>query len=211
MVGIYNKIRAGGKFMKQEERRSQTKKLLLDTVKSLIQTKGCNLVTMADIMELSGLSKGAIFHYVKSKDELFAWVLQDRLEQINMQFTQKVDSSNPTFEQPMEQIANHLWQLEDDSAIANQVLIYLMSKAQQPFVSKVLTQFYEQSISYSERWIKEGQSHGVISKELHATKTAEMFVLLSFGFRLRSTIQTTDESFGIQDYISFIHQQLQGK
>jgi AcrR family transcriptional regulator len=197
--------------MKQEERRSQTKKLLLDTVKSLIQTKGCNLVTMADIMQLSGLSKGAIFHYVKSKDELFAWVLQDRLEQINMQFSQKVDSSNPTFEQPMQQIANHLWQLEDDNDITNQVLIYLVSKAQQPVVAEALMQFYEQSVLYSKKWIIEGKSHGVISQELHAAKTAEMFVLLSFGFRLRSTIQTADESFGIQDYISFIHQQLQGK
>lgn len=193
--------------MKQEERRLQTKKLLLDTVKSLIQSKGCESITMADIVNTSGLSKGAIFHYIKSKDELFAWVLQDRLEHINERFMKQIDK-NPNFEQPMKQIADSLWELEDKADITNQVWMYLLSKADQPVVGEVLTQFYDQSYSYSKAWMEQGQTHGVISKNLDTKKTAEMFTLMSFGIRVRSAIPGVEVSFGISDYISFIHQQL---
>lgn len=193
--------------MKQEERRIQTKKLLLDTVKSLILAKGCDAVTMADIVSASGLSKGAIFHYIKSKDELFTWVLQDRLEQINENFMHQV-AKNPNFEQPMKQIADSLWQLEDKTDITNKVWMYLIGKADQPVVEEVLTRFYEQSLLYSKTWIEQGQMHGVISKELDAKKTAEMFVLMSFGIRLRSAIPEIEVSFGVSEYISFISQQL---
>ena len=193
--------------MKQEERRIQTKKLLLDTVKSLILAKGCDAVTMADIVSASGLSKGAIFHYIKSKDELFTWVLQDRLEQINENFMHQV-AKNPNFEQPMKQIADSLWQLEDKTDITNKVWMYLIGKADQPVVEEVLTRFYEQSLLYSKTWIEQGQMHGVISKELDAKKTAEMFVLMSFGIRLRSAITEIEVSFGVSEYISFISQQL---
>ncbi|MCH5584489.1 TetR/AcrR family transcriptional regulator [Shimazuella sp. AN120528] len=193
--------------MRQEERRSQTKKLLLDTVISLIQSKGCEAVTMADIVNNSGLSKGAIFHYIKSKDELFAWVLQDRLEQVNEGFMQQV-VKNPNFEQPMKQIADSLWELEDKNDITNQVWMYLLSKAEQPMVGEVLTRFYAQSFSYSKIWIEQGQIHGVIPKELDAIKTAEIFVLISYGIRLRSAIPGVEASFGVSDFISIINQQL---
>jgi AcrR family transcriptional regulator len=193
--------------MKQEERRQKTKKLLLDTVISLIESKGCEAITMSDIVNTSGLSKGAIFHYIKSKDELFTWVLQDRLEKINERFMQQVDK-NPHFEQPMKQIADSLWELEVKTNITNQVWMYLLGKADQPMVGKVLTRFYDQSYSYSKAWIEQGQMHGVISKELDAKKTAEMFVLMSFGIRLRSAISEIELSFGVADFISFISQQL---
>ena len=68
--------------MKQEERRKQTIRLLLDATKELIREKGGHSITMKDIMDQSGLSKGSIFHYVKSEDEIFVWVLQDRLENL---------------------------------------------------------------------------------------------------------------------------------
>ncbi len=196
--------------MKQEERRQQTKKLLLDTIKTLIQLKGCDAITMADIVNSSGLSKGAIFHYVKSKDELFTWVLQDRLEQINAGFMKQV-AEKPNFEQPMNQIADSLWELEDKMDITNQVWMYLLSRADQPVVGEVLARFYDQTYTYSKAWIEQGQIHGVISKELDAKKTAEMFVLISYGIRLRAVIPGVEISFGVPEFISFINKQLLSK
>ncbi|WP_028777429.1 TetR/AcrR family transcriptional regulator [Shimazuella kribbensis] len=196
--------------MKQEERRLQTQKLLLDTIKKLILEKGCDAIRMADIMQESGLSKGAIFHYVKSKDELFAWVLQDRLDMINKNFFQQV-AQNPNFDQPMLQIAESFSALEDQHDITNQVLMYLLSKAQQPIVENVLTHFYEQSYTNSIEWIKTGQRHSVISKTLDAEKWAEMFVLISFGLRLRSVIPRKENNFDSKDFSLFIQDQLSKK
>lgn len=58
--------------MKQEERRQQTIRRLLDTTKALIEDVGCKSLTMKDIVDRSCLFKGAIFHYVKSKNEFLS-------------------------------------------------------------------------------------------------------------------------------------------
>lgn len=190
--------------MKQEERRQQTTQLLLDSTKELIREKGCHSVTMKDIMDRSGLSKGAIFHYVKSKDEIFAWVLQERLEETNDQFMNVVENGEKAFDGPMQNIMDSLPALEDAQDVTNKVLMYLLGKEDQPRVAEVLKQYYERSVHLSKQWILTGQRHGVIPESVNTDKTAEMFVLLSLGLRVRSSIPFASAAFNAQDYSSFI-------
>lgn len=216
MVGIYNEIidtnqtayrlskEQGGIILKQEERRQQTTGLLLDSTKELILEKGCHSVTMKDIMEKSGMSKGAIFHYVKSKDEIFAWVLQERLEETNEHFMNVVEQGEKTFDGPMQKIIDNLTVLEDAQDVTNKVLIYLLGKEDEPIVAEALNQYYERSVHLSKQWILTGQRHGVISESIDADKTAEMFVVLSLGLRVRSSIPLASVSFNSQDYSSFM-------
>jgi AcrR family transcriptional regulator len=145
--------------MKQDERRQQTTQLLLETTKQLIREKGCDSLTMKDIMERSGLSKGAIFHYVKSKDEIYAWVLKERNERINLSFMGEVEHGAKELEGPLQKITDILYHLEDPQDVANKVLKYLLGKEDQPAVAEVLRQFYEQSVSFSKQWIVTGQQH----------------------------------------------------
>ncbi|WP_134685706.1 TetR/AcrR family transcriptional regulator [Brevibacillus migulae] len=196
--------------MKQEERRQQTTQLILESTKALIQEKGCHSITMKDIMEKSGLSKGAIFHYLKSKDEIFAWVLQERLAQINERFLQEVEHGNKTFAGPMQAISESLHALEDPDDVTNRVLMYLLGKEDQPVVAEALRQFYAQSVAFSKEWIMAGQRHGVIPASVDTDRTAELFVLLSIGLRVRSSVPIIDSSsFQARDFASFITSVLQ--
>ncbi|XEC94233.1 TetR/AcrR family transcriptional regulator [Paenibacillus tarimensis] len=197
--------------MKQEERREQTIKLLLHSTKELIREKGCELITMKDIMDKSGLSKGAIFHYVKSKDEIFAWVLQERLEETNKLFMKEVDQGRRTLDGPMQSIIDRLPAVADPHDVTNKVLMYLLGKEDQPPVAEVLRQFYERSLELSKQWISTGQQHGVIPESVDTEKTAEMFVLLSLGLRVRSSIPLPSAAFNIQDFSSFIVSVLKSK
>jgi AcrR family transcriptional regulator len=190
--------------LKQKERRQHTTQLLLDTTKELIREKGCHFVTMKDIMEKSGLSKGAIFHYVKSKDEIFAWVLQERLEEINERFMNEVEQSEKTFDGPMQKIIDSLPMLEDAHNVMNKVLMYLLGKEDQPTIAEVIKQFYEQSVHFSKQWILTGQRHEVIPANVDADKTAELFVLLSLGLRVRSSLSFVPTAYNSQDFSLFI-------
>jgi AcrR family transcriptional regulator len=194
----------GGITLKQGDRRQQTTQLLLDSTKELIGEKGCHSVTLKDIMEKSGLSKGAIFHYVKSKDEIFAWVLQERLEETNERFMNEVEQGHKTFNGPMQKITDRLPALDDAKDVTNKVLMYLLGKEDQPMVAEALKQYYERSVHLSKQWILTGQRHGVIPESVGADKTAEMFVLLSLGLRVRSSIPLAQASFNNQDYSSFM-------
>ncbi|GIQ69432.1 TetR/AcrR family transcriptional regulator [Xylanibacillus composti] len=198
--------------MKQEERRQRTTRQLLESTKALIREKGCHAITMKDIMEESGLSKGSIFHYVKSKDELFVWVLQEQLEQTNDRFIQAVEAqkAQPTFEGPMREIAKGLRELEAADHVANKVFMYLLGKEDDPTVREVLGQFYERSLRFAEQWIASGQAHGVIGEHLDKGKISELFVLLSLGFRIRQSLPSSESgSFAAHDLAAFMADVLQ--
>ncbi|MFC5451808.1 TetR/AcrR family transcriptional regulator [Paenibacillus aestuarii] len=195
--------------MKQEERRFQTRNRLLEATKALIHEKGCHSITMKDIMEKSQLSKGAIFHYVKSKDEIFALVLQERLEETNQRFMAEVEVNEKTFAGPMHKIMLSLSSLEASNEVTNMVLVYLLGKENEPAVAEVLQRFYERSVQLSRTWIVTGQQHGVIPQSVNADKTAEMFVLISIGMRVRSSFPAISASFTSADFSDLIVNQLQ--
>ncbi|NHN35467.1 TetR/AcrR family transcriptional regulator [Paenibacillus agricola] len=188
--------------MKQEERRQQTIRILLDATKELIRAKGCHSITMKDIMDQSGLSKGAIFHYVKSKDEIFVWVLQDRLEETNERFMNEVEKGRRSFEEPMWKISESIAAYEK-ADVTNKVLMYLLGK-EEPFIAKALKQYYERSVFLSRQWIEIGQNSGVIPESVDKDKTAEMFVLMTFALRIRSSIPYAPTGFTAHDFSSFI-------
>ncbi|GAA3410455.1 TetR/AcrR family transcriptional regulator [Paenibacillus hodogayensis] len=191
--------------MKQEERRQQTLQLLLSTVKELIHEKGCDEVKMSDIMERSGLSKGAIFHYVKTKDELFALILQERLDDIDARFNERVDQEEEReFQGPLKEITRKLSALDDSEETTNQIILYLLGKSSQPVVAAALRDFHESSFQLARQWIVTGQNHGVIPAAIDADRTAELFILVSHGLRMRTAIQAGTPSFTSDDFAAFL-------
>ena len=56
--------------MKQEEKSMASKGRVLEAAASLFIRKGYEETTMQDIMEESGLSKGAIYHHFAGKQEI---------------------------------------------------------------------------------------------------------------------------------------------
>lgn len=191
--------------MKNEDRRKQTVRQLLDATKVLLRGKSCHEITLKDIMEQSQLSKGAIFHYVKSRDEIFAWVLQERLEAVNEHFNVEIaKTADKTFDGPMLAISSNLAGLEESHEVTNKVLLYLLGKENEPAVAEVLQQFYERSVSVSQQWIMTGQEHGVINESVNPDDTAELFVLLSLGLRVRASIPISSESFTATNVSDFM-------
>ncbi len=197
--------------MRNVDRRKKTIGLLLETTKALLMDKSCHTITLKDIMEHSKLSKGAIFHYVKSKDEIFAWVLQERLEETNYQFMNEVEKGEKSFDGPMQKIAANLQRLADENDITNQILMYLLDKNEDPIVKEVLHNFYDKAVYISKQWITTGQDHGVISKSVEVDQTAELFVLLSLGLRVRSSIAASSPSFTAADAAVFISNYLKAE
>lgn len=64
--------------MKQEEKSILSKKKILNAAGEVFAQKGFDAATMQDIMEKCGLSKGAIYHHFKSKEEIMQ-ALGDRM------------------------------------------------------------------------------------------------------------------------------------
>lgn len=193
--------------MKQEM--NQSLQLLLSTTEQLIVEKGCRNATLQEIMNRTGLSKGAIYHYVKSKDELFALILQAKLEEINQGFfdsvNQEMARERRGVEGPLAAIARGLRHIHQEKDVTNQIFVYLLSQKDNPAIDRLLRQIYEHSLQTSMNWIETGQTGGVISDAVDVRKTAEMFILVSYGFRMRSLIAPDAASFTLDDFHQLMH------
>lgn len=64
--------------MKQEEKSMLSREKILNAAGEVFAQKGFDAATMQDITEKSGLSKGAIYHHFKSKEEIMQ-ALGDRM------------------------------------------------------------------------------------------------------------------------------------
>lgn len=53
---------------------------IISAARELFQSKGYDKVTMQDVMDSVGIAKGTIYHYFKSKEELFEAVIEEIVE-----------------------------------------------------------------------------------------------------------------------------------
>lgn len=195
--------------MKREWRRERTLQRLLDATGQLIREKGCVQTTFTDIMERSGLSKGAIFHYVKGKDDLLGLVLRSGMEETNRRFYEAIERGRNDFQGPMNEIAAGLPELSAPDDAGNIIFRYLLGRSEEPGVAEVLAEFYRNSVGQSAEWISVGQRYGVIPQSVDAGKTAELFVLIAFGLRMRSGVAGEPFALSAEDVARFMRRTLQ--
>jgi AcrR family transcriptional regulator len=195
----------------RETQRRNTKQIILDETRALVQEKGCTHMTVNDIINRTELSKGAIYHYVKSKDELLALVLEEWMEETNERFMAEVSQGKKEFDGPLKEIVKKLPSLQDPREATNQIFLYLLSKNDQPDVSKIINNVYDQALQLARKWIKAGQNAGVIPLSVHADKAAELFMLISYGFRMRSAISNQPHAFSADDFSTLMENLLQTK
>ncbi|MFZ5810127.1 MAG: TetR/AcrR family transcriptional regulator [Chloroflexota bacterium] len=75
---------------------------ILDTAQRLIYTKGFELMTIQDILDEMGISKGAFFHYYPSKAELLQALIERMMDEITTFVQSIVDDPNLTARQKLE-------------------------------------------------------------------------------------------------------------
>lgn len=192
----------------QSIHQNPTFQLLLSVTEELVVEKGCHQTTLQDIIKRSGVSKGAIYHYVKSKDELLGFVLRKRLDQIGSDFYQSVDQGNQSLEGALKAISGALGHIHDPKDITNLIFIYLLSKKEDPAIAEMLETLYERSIQNSQEWIEVGQRAGEIPATLDAKKTAALFSILTFGVRVQTVVSPNIKAFTGEDVFQVMYDTL---
>ncbi|MCY9670056.1 TetR/AcrR family transcriptional regulator [Paenibacillus alginolyticus] len=184
--------------------------MILDTTEELIREKGCRQTTLQDIISKTGLSKGAIYHYVTGKDELLGLVLKARIEQMNAKFHEVVN--NPTsqgLENPLQLIATGIAQTSHHEDVTNKIFIYLLSQMDNPKVSDIMKGVYQYTLNTCVQWIEVGQQSGVIPPTVEKVKVAEGMLMFMYGLRVQNTIRQEAGSMNMQDMMQFMFRSLQ--
>ena len=167
---------------------------ILITTEELILEKGCRNTTLKDIIERTGLSKGAIYHYVASKDELYGLILKTKIEQMNEKFNQLITQSVGTAPDAgrFGMATQYFHSRQNPNDAGNLIFVYLLSQDDEK-VKSILKSVYQYSKATGVQWIELGQQNGVIPPTIDAEKMAALFMTFSYGLRVTQILSSSDE------------------
>jgi len=183
--------------------------IILDAAEQLIQEKGCRQTTLQDIIDRSGLSKGAIYHYVSGKDELFGRILIAKMEIVNGSFNESVSkAAKEDAASPVQMLAKGMLLNTDNHSVTNKIFTYLLSQSENPKIAQILTNLYEYTQRLSVQWIQTGQKSGAIPANIDADKLSTIFTIFTYGLRTHRIIVKDEEQFGFEDIFKVIFNSL---
>ncbi|MEM5015033.1 TetR/AcrR family transcriptional regulator [Metabacillus indicus] len=197
--------------MKQFERRLRSEKALLHAASELIDEVGCQKTTLSMIMNRTGLSKGAIYHYIKSKDDLLAMVLEEKIQETNETFLKRMGSSGEDMMDPANVLTESFSAMNDPSGIVNQILLYFTGRSDTKTARNTLRAFDHYMVEFSRFWILSGQKNGVISSGVDAGQTAEFLVVMASGLRMRNIHGGSDYVFEFEQFHAMMKRLFKGE
>ncbi len=196
--------------MKEKPQINSSFQLILSVTEQLIEEKGCRQTTMQDIIDRTGLSKGAIYHYVTGKDELFGLILKARTEQINTKFFEIVTKEETVgISDPLNVIANGAAKHSTEQDVTNKMFIYLLGRIDNQKVEEILKDVYSHSLATSTKWIEVGQEEGVIPLVVDAEKMATIFLTFMYGLRVQNTVNKDSSNLNMGDIFQVMFRSLQ--
>ncbi|MFM9327509.1 TetR/AcrR family transcriptional regulator [Paenibacillus mesotrionivorans] len=218
------------------DRTSLTLKAVLETTERLAAEIGCQNTTLQEIIKRSGMSKGAIYHYVQSKDELFGLILEEHMIKKVEEYRNKAaghqrqgagagqtpsgagDGGHPHgFGQAQGQPPGHpsggtggslapgrlgpltvivrglLEPGNQRQIVLRRCFIYLLSRQEQPDVSRIVVNLQQSWITFTAEWIEACQSMGLLPPTVPVRRTSAMIISFLFGLMVQKSISEHEE------------------
>jgi AcrR family transcriptional regulator len=175
-----------------EEYKEKKRQEILQSAHVCFAEKGFEASTVDDIVAHSGLSKGAIYNYFKSKDEIYLALMEGQTNNSGSEFAKAIaerktalDKLNYLFEAYQDNDPND----EENKGQAIVHFEFRLYSTRNPKLKEVLTERYKDFfVSLLTRIIKEGQNAGEFNKELDPAIYADIFWAMISGATLQATI-----------------------
>ncbi|MEG0366477.1 MAG: TetR/AcrR family transcriptional regulator [Coprobacillus sp.] len=179
--------------MARNKHPEQTVQKILDVSLQLFNEKGYEKTTIADIIVALGMSKGAIYHHFKSKDDIIQAICEQCYHQESM-------ISHITSDQSLnaiEKLKKMLFSLitNEKKKDVDRLLTFDIQKNPIMFVSN-MNHCLNDNAQFLEGILEEGMKDGTIEKQ--DSKAAAQVLMLLLNFWIYSPLSGVDEEFLIK-------------
>lgn len=179
---------------------------ILSVTKALVLQHGCKKTTLKEIIANSGISNGGVYHYVKSKDDIYGLILRKRLEQINERFYREAEMN---LVGPVSIIVSELFGDTDDCRVFRSVYLYLVSQPENERIRPIIRSFYDYWLKLGSDWLKLGQQDGVIHPDLDPHQMSSYILSYYIGLLVNSAYVTDEAIFRQEPIVAFVAKLLQ--
>jgi AcrR family transcriptional regulator len=176
---------------------NETKEHILDVSLTLFLQKSYKAVTMKEIVEKTGLSKGAFYYYFESKEQLFTEVFEhyygDLVREDLSQYSREslrafyydcLNDSQKKFSKFLK-----IGQVKNKSQTLNHHLLLFEAIARIPSFQEMHDKESEKELAEWEGMIKKARKNGEISTSLTNERVAKMFLYMGEGHGVRAFIK----------------------
>ena len=159
--------------MSRIDKASNTKQKIITTATALFSRNGFENTTMQDIMDSTGLSKGALYHHFKSKQDIMEYIIAQRKNTISSFFKHLISNAelNST-----EKIDLLIRELQTDDTLVNLTENHWAEK-----VPYALLDTLRNSVNILSKYVEEIIRQGNASMEFNCKypkEVSEIFILL---------------------------------
>lgn len=171
-----------------EEYVRKKKKAILENALICFAEKGFHVATIDDIVAKSGISKGSIYTYFKSKEEMYLSIMNDMTMEFVEKIKEKFDDLSSSIEKINLLFSIYSRQPEINPSWKNMASVHLefwLNASRDENIRGILVdRFHNVYIRLIADVIEEGKERGEFSKEADASLLATMFWGMIDGFAL---------------------------
>ncbi len=139
----------------------EKRKHLVKTTYKLVADYGFSNITLQDVAEKAGVSKGSILYYFENKDELFVTLLERMVNNIERQIRVNVSRSNTPQEKLQAFINSTFVGIKENRDFYKVYLDFLSQSNHNDGLKKFNVYWYEQCVLVFGQIAKEGIEKGV--------------------------------------------------
>ncbi|MEH7886435.1 TetR/AcrR family transcriptional regulator [Bacillus sp. JJ1609] len=175
-----------------DEYKEMKRQEILQSAHACFAKKGFEASTVDDIVSHSGISKGAIYNYFKSKDEIYLALMEGQTNESGTKFTRGIAKCESALEKLNFLIDAYLNNDPNAEENKDQALVHYefrLYSTRKPELKKALTDRYQDFfVTLLTDIIEEGQAAGEFKKGIEPKGYADIFWAMVNGVTLQATI-----------------------
>ncbi|HOX24282.1 MAG TPA: TetR/AcrR family transcriptional regulator [Candidatus Krumholzibacteria bacterium] len=146
---------------------------ILDAAVAEFAARGYSRASMNTLVKAAGISKGSLFHYFRSKSDLFAGLVEAAYDQAKSRVREVRDTTDG---QPLPRRLERLLETGIDFISAHprlaRIYFHLLRSGDAPFGQRQLEELRRHSRRFLQELIERAQADGEVDRELDAERTA---------------------------------------
>ena len=174
-----------------------TRKLIRERAAGLFAQRGFKNVTMNDICQATGLSRGGLYRHYDSTKQIFSEIVDELMQAQDNELSEKMKAELPATQILDEILERYRQEMMDGEASLSVAIYEYYSGSATDDRENLLSKQYEYSVEMWSAFI----SYGIKRGEFKETDARELIDILLFayqGVRMYSTIMPLDEQIPVR-------------
>jgi AcrR family transcriptional regulator len=164
-----------------EDRKHETHERILAAAEELFLTRGLKETSMNDIVEATGLSKGALYSHFDGKEELILAIHERKIEETIEQFTGSIPGAMGTMEK-LSRLADLALSLDAyPRTFQASNFEFMAAVSRNPAAQPALNKRYSRLTGFIKAIIEEGQASGEFREDVNAGQVAAILFAAAEG------------------------------